>query len=280
MDEQTRSFLVFAEQLAREAGHIMKRYFNAPDIATQDKTNHTPITIADTTINQRVIEAVQQTFPDHGVLGEEDSYAVDRKFLWVCDPIDGTFPYAHGIPVFTFSLALVVHGRPLVAVIYDPMLDRMVTAAQGHGAYLNGDLIKLQDEYPVLGMRGVEVEVWGDNDAALFDDPELQFTIDRALAKAGFMNLFFCSVAYHGLLCAIGKSVGVVFGGRNAWDMAATALIVCEAGGVVSDCFGNRDDLRFDQPINGIIAARTEHEYQQLADAVLPHFAQAKRRTS
>lgn len=273
-------YLLFAEQLADQAGEVMKRYFNAEDIGTTSKDNDTPVTVADTKINQMVIDAVREAYPDHGVLGEEGSYAEDREYLWVCDPIDGTFPFSHGIPVFTFSLALVQNGVPLVAVIYDPTMDRMASAIKNQGAWMNDEELSLLPEYPSSGMRGVEVEVWGNNDSALFDDPELSFKIDRSLSDAGFMNLFFCSVAYHGLLCASGKSIGFVFGGQNSWDVAAAALIVLEAGGVVSDCFGNREGLLFNGSVKGLIVARNESEYKQISDAVVPLFKTAKLRTA
>ena len=216
MARSPEEYLLFAEQLADRAGEVMRRYFNAEDIGTTSKDNQTPVTVADTTINQMVIDTVREVYPDHGVLGEEESYQPDREYLWVCDPVDGTFPFSHGIPVFTFSLALVQNGEPLVAVIYDPMMDRLASAIKGHGAWLNDEELTLLPSYPNTGMRGVEVEVWGDSDAALFDDAELSFKIDRAMNDAGFMNLFFCSIAYHALLCATGKSIGFVFGGRNA----------------------------------------------------------------
>lgn len=271
-------YLLFAEQLADQAGEVMKRYFNAEDIGTTTKDNDTPVTVADTKINQLVIDAVREAYPSHGVLGEEGSYAEDREYLWVCDPIDGTFPFSHGIPIFTFSLALVQNGVPLVAVIYDPTMDRMCSAITGQGAWMNDEELSLLPEYPTTGMRGVEVEVWGNNDAALFDDVELSYKIDRSLSEVGFMNLFFCSVAYHGLLCATGKSIGFVFGGKNSWDVAAAALIVSEAGGVVSDCFGARDNLLFDGPVKGLIVARNEAEHKQITDAVVPIFREAKLR--
>lgn len=270
MDKQTQEYLDFAKDLALRAGEIMRRYFNADDIGTVDKTNDTPVTVADIQINQLVINRVRETYPEHGVLGEEGSYAQDRDYVWVCDPIDGTFPYSHGIPVFTFCLALVYKGEPLTAVIYDPMVDRMATAVKNEGAWLNDEKLQLQKDYPVTGMRGVEVELWGNNDGALFDDDEVSFKVDRALSDAGFMNLFFCSIAYHGLLCATGKSIGFVFGGRNAWDVAATALIVAEAGGVVSDCFGKRDGLLYNGSVEGMIIARTESEYAAITKAILP----------
>jgi myo-inositol-1(or 4)-monophosphatase len=97
--------LRFATDLAQEAGAIMDRYFRAEDIGTELKQDLTPVTVADTTINDLVIDRVQQSYPEHGVLGEENSYEPTRDRIWVVDPIDGTVPFSLGIPTSTFSLA-------------------------------------------------------------------------------------------------------------------------------------------------------------------------------
>lgn len=276
MDKQLQDYLDFAKDLAQQAGKIQRRYFNAVDIGTVDKDNDTPVTVADLKINQLVIDSVKQAYSDHGILGEEGSFEPNREYVWVCDPIDGTFPFSHGIPVFTFSLALVHQGSSIVSVVYDTMSERMATAVLGSGAWINDDRLKLLAEYPASGMQGVEVEVWTSNDAALFDNTEIPFEIDKAMSEAGFMNLFFCSIVYPGMLCAAGQLVGFVFGGRNTWDVAAISLIISEAGGVVSDCFGERENLRYDSYVNGLIVARNESEYKKIADAVVPIFKAGK----
>src|SRR5690606_7148188 len=112
MDE----YLAFAKTLATEAGQIMRDHF-VLGIDTEWKQDATPLTIADTSINQLVIDQVKQRFPTHGVLGEEASFGTDREYLWVVDPVDGTMPYSHGIPTSTFSLALVQNGQPIVAAV-------------------------------------------------------------------------------------------------------------------------------------------------------------------
>ena len=110
--------LDFAKALALEAGEIMRKYFRSDRLGTVQKDDLTPLTVADTAINDLVIERVQHEFPEHGVLGEEASYEPNRQWIWVVDPIDGTSPYSCGIPISTFSLALVnkKDGQPYVSV--------------------------------------------------------------------------------------------------------------------------------------------------------------------
>ncbi|QQS18795.1 hypothetical protein IPL68_01860 [Candidatus Saccharibacteria bacterium] len=127
--------LQFAKSLALEAGAIMRHYFRSDELAITHKQDLTPLTVADTQINALVIERVKKEFPAYGVLGEEASFEPHRELLWVVDPIDGTSPFSCGIPVSTFSIALVHRkdGQPYVSVTYDPYLDELMFATKNGG---------------------------------------------------------------------------------------------------------------------------------------------------
>lgn len=278
MDKQ-QEYLDFAKNLADAAGKIMLQYFNTKDIGTIAKEDSTPLTVADTAINELVIDTVKKTYPDHGVLGEEDSFATEQEYLWVCDPIDGTFPYSHGIPNSTFSLALCKKGVPQIAVIYEPFMNRLVSAIRGGGAWLNSQSIKLEDSYPHIGHQGLNIEVWTGAGSTLFTKSNLRSKVEESLAHQNYIQLYFCSVAYSGLLVATGQLTGLVMCGGSAWDLAAVDLIVKEAGGVVSDCFGNTQQQDFSKKqTQGIIAARTQAEFEDISSKVVPVFNAAERK--
>ena len=97
-------YLKFAKEVAYEAGKIMLQYFKKDNGATY-KQDKTIVTLADTKINDYLIQKVKETFPNHCVDGEEESFG-KSNYVWVCDPIDGTAMYARHIPVSVFSLAL------------------------------------------------------------------------------------------------------------------------------------------------------------------------------
>jgi len=99
--------LSLAGQLAYEASKIMLYYFNTKDKGVAIKKDGSPVTIADTRINDLVIERVKAQFPGHGVLGEEASFGLDKVSLWIIAPLDGTPPFARGIPLSTLCMALV-----------------------------------------------------------------------------------------------------------------------------------------------------------------------------
>src|SRR6185369_6851970 len=96
----------FALQMAQEAGGIIRSNFSM-GMKKEWKEDVTPVTVSDLAINKDLIEGVKQHFPGHSVYGEEESALIDgAEYVWVCDPVDGTLPFSHGIPTCMFSLAL------------------------------------------------------------------------------------------------------------------------------------------------------------------------------
>jgi len=255
--------LEFAKSLALEAGGIMRRYFRSEDIGTTWKQDDTPLTVADTTINSLVIERVKDEFPDHGVLGEEESYETKRDFIWVVDPIDGTSPFALGIPVSTFSAALVDRkdGQPVVAVVYDPYLDHLYTAVKGKGAYLNGNRIKTSSATS-LDRQTVYM-------AGGFKPGTRHYDIGRCLdlvRDANAKGIVVASFIYFGCKVASGELVGALVGLGSPWDLATVALIAAEAGAVVTDAYGNGQ--RYDGETKGIIVAANPEIHTMLMKIV------------
>ena len=109
-DERMKKERDFAVDLAKQAGAVMRANFS-PGMKKEWKEDRSPLTVTDTAINRMVIAAVQKTFPEHSVLGEEEStWKEGDEMVWVCDPVDGTIPFSHGIPLSMFALALVRNG--------------------------------------------------------------------------------------------------------------------------------------------------------------------------
>lgn len=240
--------LVFAKSLARESGKMMRKAFDLSVTKTW-KSDHTPVTEADISINKFVIEKIKLLFPDDGVLGEEVSHEPDRKRIWVCDPIDGTYPFTLGAPLSTFCLALVENGDPLLGVVFDPYLKRMFWACRGKGAFMNGKRIhvsksrKIKDHYVILSSRALENGV---STGAVFDGVE----------EHGGKAFAFRSFAYSGCLVAAGVAVGATIGGPKPWDVAALKVVLEEAGGKITDLAGKitkYDDVAGMIASNGLV---------------------------
>ena len=104
---EIEKYLKLAQEIAGESAEIALKYFGF-ETETTWKSDNTPLTQADTEINALVIKRISEHYPEHSVQGEEESSKkAGSKYIWLCDPIDGTMPYSLGLPTFTFSLALI-----------------------------------------------------------------------------------------------------------------------------------------------------------------------------
>lgn len=233
--------LAFAKTLAYEAGEIMKKYFRA-DQHVETKEDNTPVTIADKKVNDLVIEKIRTKFPEDGVMGEEASWHTDCARLWVCDPIDGTIGYTMRIPTSMFSIALVIDGKPVLAVTYNPRVDELYSAVLGEGAFMNGHPIR------------VSSRAWGEGTRITTSSHESTFRNKEVLQTLKKQRVYvhaLLGLVHQGCLVAEGAIEGRIFLYNGAHDIAAVKLIIEEAGGKVTDLDGN--EQRYDQPINGAV---------------------------
>lgn len=241
--------LKLAKQLTAEAGQIMLKYFNTAASNPQLKSDKTIVTKADTEINELVIATLQKQTPTYSVWGEEQSAILEGSpYTWVCDPVDGTQPFSKAIPISTFSLALVdKSGKSVLGVVYDPFQDRLYEAVVNGGAYLNGSKITVS-ETPQLDNACIDEELWiNHQEKVSFDDPK------DALNKQGAKVTTLCSAVITGCFVAQGSYDAMMFGQGKPEDIAALSVIVTEAGGKVTDLFGN--DQRYDANIRGAIVS-------------------------
>ncbi len=258
-DGNNNRHLDFARGLARRAGEIMLEHF-AVGVAFTSKADASRLTVADTAVNRMVIEEVARAFPDHGVRGEEESSQQDHHtMVWVCDPIDGTLPYSHGIPTNMFSLALVEDGKPIIGVVYDPYLRRLFTAQKAKGAFLNDRPIRVSAS-----------EVVAHQSMSISGDRGIQHPpgIYAACFDQGLEVFAQKSCVYSSMLVASGQFIGHVYGGQHSHDVAAVKIIVEEAGGKVTNLRG--EEQRYDRPVHGaLISNGAAHD--DLISLIKPH---------
>ena len=236
-------YLEFAKEIAAEAGKIMLKYFKE-DNGANYKFDQTIVTKADLEINSYLVEKVKEKFPTHSVDGEEEQFG-KSDYVWVCDPVDGTAMYARHIPVAVFSLALVINGESNIGVVYDPFTDSLYTAVKGQGAYKNGVQIHVND-VSLEDRRSVSnFDMW----------PEAHYNIYDSIKELGKKTYFVGvgSVIRACMCVANGDFNLAIFPGtkHKNCDIAAAKVIVEEAGGKVTDIFG--DEQRYDQDINGAV---------------------------
>lgn len=239
-----KNYISFATELAYKAGEIMRQNLSLGMEKTL-KADNSPLTVSDTAINKMVIEAVTKEFPTHSIMGEEESYKKESEYIWLCDPIDGTIPFSSGIPISTFSLALVRNGVPILGIIYDPFMDRLFVGEKGKGAFINNKKIAVSQD-TIIKSQTLYLGWWK---YSMYD----LLLVRRELNNKGCKIMDFCSFAYAGALVAVGEFSAVIFGDRFPWDGAAVKVIVEEAGGKCTDLAGN--EQRYDREINGFIVS-------------------------
>ena len=238
-------YKTFATRVALQAGKLIKNNFSL-HFKAQWKDDFSPVTAVDEAISTFVINEITQHYPQHGILSEEvdDIINPTSSLIWVCDPIDGTYPFAHGIPTAMFSLALVENGQTIMAVNYDPFLNRMYYAEKGKGAFLNDQPITVSSATSI-DKSIVGISIWGH---AQYDLSPLV----SAFQNANTLPINLASNVYMGSLVAAGSLSGIIYNDNKAHDTAAIKLLVEEAGGKVTDLHGN--DQRYDGAVKGLVA--------------------------
>ena len=243
----TNDDLDFALDFSDRAGHAV-RDLVARGFDIDTKADATPVTTVDRLLNERFIDEVATRFPADAVLGEEASRPADSARTWVIDPIDGTGSLILGIPVFMVSIALVVDGRPEVAVALNPSTRETYRATLGGGAFRDGTRLAVSSR---KGTAGEPATVGGTGTVAasggLNADSSVVLTTDGDPAPVRYP----WPSVFAGCKVAEGAWDAVLDSSGSPWDVAAVALLVAEAGGTVTDRRGL--DQRYDRTVNGCL---------------------------
>ena len=230
--------LQFAEVVVRQAGAVLREgYGNVRHI--QQKGAIDLVTEFDVRSEEVIISAIQTEFPDHAVLAEESGLNTRiSDYQWVIDPLDGTTNFAHGIPIFAVTIALLKNNSPIVGVVYDPLRDEMFSAERGQGAFLNNNPIHVSSRadlgHAVLSTGfPYDLRTNPRNNLALFVQFQLRTQAVRHLAAAALDCAW----------TAMGRLDGYWEFGTKPWDVGAGALIALEAGGKVTSTEGEENFL-------------------------------------
>lgn len=257
----TEAILRIAVQIAHRAGEILcQGWGTAQSIGYKGDIDL--VTERDRASEALIIAALRGAFPDHFIYAEEggESGQAESGWTWLVDPLDGTTNYAHGFPVFAVSLAALYRGRTEVGVIYDPLRDECFTARRSAGAALNGSPIRVSTTDSLrhsLLATGFPYDVWTSPENNL--DHFANFVLRaQGVRRPGAATL---DLAY----VACGRLDGFWELKLHAWDVAAGALVVEEAGGRVTDAQG-RPSLNLSQAlIPSIVASNGRIHDEMLA---------------
>ena len=224
-----------AVEAAHAAAKIMRRQMQHVEaIPVERKARHDYVSEVDRACEAEIVREIKRFYPDHAFLCEEGGAFGDSNLVWIIDPLDGTSNYLHGLPHFAVSIAQQVDGRTEHAVVYDPIRDELFTASRGSGAYMNNKRMRVSARKGLDGAILATAFPFRSRDklqayARVFQSV---FAKVEDFRRAGTASLDLAWVA-------AGRMDGYFEVGLKAWDVAAGALLVREAGGVVLDFDGN-----------------------------------------
>lgn len=248
--------LNIAVQAARQAGKMITRSLDHLDsLEIGKKSRNDYVTQVDKLAEEEIINTIRKAYPNHGILAEESGSSPGQEdFVWIIDPLDGTTNFIHGFPQFAVSIALLHKNKLEIAVIEDPLRQEVFTASRGHGAQLNNRKIRVSlCEHLSNALIGT-----GFPFKKLDRLPKYLQTFEKlipqtaGIRRAGAAAL---DLAY----VAAGRLDGFWEMNLSPWDMAAGALLIMEAGGLVSDFEGQNKYL-----LNGDLVAGNSKIYKAL----------------
>jgi len=207
----------FVDSVLRRAGQILLSYFRTPTLVIEAKGVGDLVTEADRASETYIVAAIQERFPEHGVLSEEmGAVRPNADYLWMLDPLEATYNFSRGLPMWGVNLALQIERQVRIAAFFDPLLDELYYAEQTAGVTRNGQPIR------VSGLEQLR-------DAAVYCSTRKHVDLlSGAVRKFRHIGSVGNALAY----VAAGHLDAAIEVGGGPWDYAAGSLLVQEAGGV------------------------------------------------
>jgi len=249
--------LYVAVRAARRAGDLIARaYDRRDDIRISRKSDRDYVTDVDRRAEALIVREIAHHYPDHGIVAEEMDRPVnpDAAIQWYIDPLDGTLNFIHNYPHFAVSIAAYKNGKPMLAVIHDPIRDETFEARNGGGAFLNRRRLRVSDEKrPDHVLFASGIPSYRREGMALF-----QQRMERCMHELGGHRRG-GSAALDLAYVAAGRLDAYWEAGLQPWDIAAGVLLVQESGGIVTGLDGASADLA-----KGDVLATNPHLHQSM----------------
>ena len=229
---ELRALLDFAVELAHDAGNITYRHFKGSFVAER-KADNSFVTVADRETEKYLRASIEKSFPDDAILGEEEGEkpgGSNRR--WILDPIDGTYSFVHGVPLYGVLIGLEVDDEAVLGVVNLPALDEVVCAARGLGCFWNDAPARVSateslSDALLLATDFGTCEQYGFGRAA-------ELLQRQVHARRTWGD------AYGHVLVATGRADIMLDPIMNVWDCAALLPILEEAGGTFTDWKGQK----------------------------------------
>ncbi len=235
MTAEIRNFLESAVHASHEAGKITLRYFQSASFEVELKADSSPVTIADRSAEEWMINFIQREFPDHGILGEEfGEHPGQSRYRWIVDPIDGTKSFVSGVPLYGTMIAIEDREtqQSVVGVVNFPALKDIVWAGKGCGSFWNGRRTR------VSRVDLLSQSILLTTDLKNVEDRPDHGKFDALRKRARLFRMW--GDCYGHMLVATGRAEIMADPKMAFWDIAALKPILEEAGGHLIDWSGHQ----------------------------------------
>ncbi|HYE74637.1 MAG TPA: inositol monophosphatase family protein [Blastocatellia bacterium] len=230
--QELKALLDFAVELSQEAGEITLKHFRRL-ASVEKKKDGSFVTIADRESERFLRDAINSRFPDDAIVGEEEGIKDGTSGRrWILDPIDGTFSFVHGVPLYGVLIGVEINDEPTIGVINIPGLNEVVYAGRGLGCFYNGEPTRVSDT------SAIEEALLLSSDFGPNDKHEFNSVMLKLQAKASDRRSW--GDCYGHLLIATGRADVMLDPLMNVWDCAALMPVIEEAGGTFTDWSGKR----------------------------------------
>ena len=228
---------VMVNACRKASKHIIRDFGEIEKLQTSVKGPGDFVTMTDKKVEEILIEELRKARPKYSVLSEEIGEIKNddsEDFKWIIDPIDGTSNFLHGIPHFAISLALENKKEIICGIVFDPIKNEIFSAEKGNGAYLNNQRMRVSARKKLkdcLIVTGGPRQNHQNKEVCIEEYKKFSSKVLIPIRKMGSASL---DMAY----VAAGRCDGFWQRNLNYWDVAAGILLVKEAGGYVTDFFG------------------------------------------
>lgn len=243
--------------IARQAGEIARSYYGKP-VAVEEKISDNkvePVTIVDRKMNELIVSILNKEFPDDGLLSEESedtTRRLSKDRVWVIDPLDGTSGFIEGNGDFAVQIGLVVEGQAVLGVVYQPIPEICHWAIKGNGTWRSES-----EGVPMRAFTSAETEQ--DNLCLAVTRSHRGKSMNRIIEALGYKEIARGSVGVK-ISLLVDRLCDLYIhplSRTKQWDTCAPEVILREAGGCITDCYGQ--PLRYNTPDvthrNGILAS-------------------------
>jgi len=234
-------FLQFVKDNLNRASEIAMGNFGRVSSTVKGKDANAVLTETDLKIGKMIVENIKRNYPNHSIIDEEVGVVDNTStFTWIIDPIDGTSNYAVGLPFFGTQIVLLEDNIPIVGGINLPYFKEIYLSEKGKGTSCNGKQVHVTEEKRLLSsliFYGIDSHL---------EDVEFTNREIKVLGKIvnSIRNLRSTNSCYDGMMVAKGKVGGYLNQSMRIWDIAPLQIVVEEAGGVVTDFYGQKLDYK------------------------------------